>query len=735
VTIGREFFDPRAVAIIGASSDRDKLGGRLLEILRQHGFGGSVYLVNPNHPEIAGLRTYPTVDALPEGIDLALILLPAAQVLPVVQRCAAKGVRNAMILSSGFAEESGSGGEIEARLRDIALHTGMRIAGPNCEGFLNVVGSVAAGFSPAIDYERGLREAPKKGPVAVISQSGGLGFSIFQAGLARGLGFSYVMSTGNEADLDVLDYLEFFVRDPETKIVAMFVEGFSRAGRFAEIARLARESGTSIVVAKVGRSEAGRRAVQSHTAHMAGRDVAYDAAFRRAGVLRVHDPLELVDVLVALDRFPAMAGNRIGILTLSGGAGAWAADALEAADLVVPELDAATQDTLRPLVPSYGSVRNPVDATAQIVQTGGLADALALIAGAPGIDGVVAALSLAAPAILEREEQRLRTTVEAVRKPIVAYSYTPAHPDAARVLERIGIPWYESPARAAHALRALHAVRRSGVEEQVGGQLCVAPVTGPVGGATVLCEYEVLSFLGQAGVRVPRGIMSRSAEDAVVAAGEIGAAVALKVQSPAVPHKREVGGVALGVAGEHDVRTGYGSVLAAVRDRVPGADVHGVLVQEMLRPGVEMMVGRLEDEEFGPLVVVGLGGSNVELHRDVFYELAPVDEGQALRMIRSLRCWPALSRGQGAADVAALARLVAAVSRDIIPVDGVLSELDLNPVLVYPAGEGVAVVDAQAVVNRQAVGTRAEAQPRPTGPESADLIAPSPVGGRRESSW
>jgi acyl-CoA synthetase (NDP forming) len=717
VSIGAEFFAPEAVAIIGASSDRDKLGGRLLEILRQHSFGGSVHLVNPNHAEIAGLRTYAAIDDLPGGIDLALILLPAGLVLRAVESCAARGIRNVVIFSSGFAEASSSGGEIEARLREIALRTGMRIAGPNCEGYLNVVDSVAAGFSPAIDYERGLREAPKKGPIAIISQSGGLGFAIFQAGLARGLGFSYVISTGNEADLDVLDYLEFLIRDPETKIVAKFIEGFTRAGRFAEIARLAQEHGTSIVVAKVGGSEAGRRAVQSHTAHMAGRDVAYDAAFRRAGVVRVNDPVELVDVLVALDRFPSMCGNGVGVLTVSGGAGAWAADALEAAGFDVPELDEATQQALRPLVPSYGSVRNPVDATAQIVQTGGLADALTLIAEAPGIDAVVAALSLAAPAILEREEQRLRAVVEVARKPIVAYSYTPAHPAAARVLERIGIPWYESPARAALALRALRGPGHSVVDEVVEPVRAeyAAPATNRDEHVTVLCEHELMDFLRHAGIRVPRGILARSADEAVAAAADIGAAVALKVQSPAAPHKREVGGVALGVTGEHGVRREYGSIMDSVRARVAGADVHGVLVQEMLRPGIEMMVGRLQDEEFGPLVVVGLGGTNVELCRDVVYELAPVDQGQALHMIRSLRCWPALSKPQAAADVAALAELVAAVSRSVIPVDGVLTELDLNPVLLYPAGEGIAVVDATASVCTVSVGSAVVSGAEPPG--------------------
>jgi acyl-CoA synthetase (NDP forming) len=701
--ISPSFFEPSSIAIIGASSDSTRLSGRPLEVLRQHAFGGQLYVVNPNHAEVGGLPTYRSIADVPGPVDLALIVLPAKLVLDAVEACAACRVANVVIFSSGFAEASGGHSDLEARIGDIARTTGTRIAGPNCEGYLNVVAGVAAGFSPAIDYDHGLEAPPRPGPVAIVSQSGGLGFAIMQAGLARGVGFSYVVSTGNEADLEALDYLDYFIDDPETRVVAMFVEGFKSAPRFPEIAARARANGTQIVIAKVGRSEAGRRAAVSHTGHMAGRDVAYDAAFRRFGALRVHDPIELVDVLVATSRYPSMSGNRVGVLTVSGGAGAWVADALELAGFDVPELDGATRDALTPLLPSYGSATNPVDATAQILDSANLAEALRVLTDTPNLDAVVVAISLAAPAIIEREEHALRAVIAASTKPVLFYSYTAVAPGAAVVLERLGVPWYDSPTRTVGALSALRAIGRMQPSADEPAPPAPAPDGGPVPmvvppspAGRRMCEFEVNAILASRRINVPDGELATSEDDAVAVAARLGVAVAVKVQSPDALHKREVGGVVLGVSGEHAVRAAYRTVTEGVRSRVPGAVIHGVLVQEMMPPGLEMMIGRLEDDQFGPLIAVGRGGSNVELHGDVVYDLAPVDPGGALRMLQRLQVWPLLSRQDVGADE--LAALVSEISRLEVAGRGRFVELDLNPVMVYPHGEGVAVVDAKAVI-------------------------------------
>jgi len=406
----------------------------------------------------------------------------------------------------------------------------------------------------------------------------------------------------------------------------------------------------------------------------------------------------MVDVLVAMSHCPPMVGSNVGVLTVSGGAGAWMSDALEGVGFSVPELDGETQDALRPLFPSYGSVHNPVDATASIVDSGKLAEALSTVVNAPNVDAVVFVTSLAAAGILEREEDALRAVIETSTKPIILYSYTAVSADATPVLERLGLPCYESPRRvtdALDALRRLHAIRHPEEPRPSAGDSSAAVVESPEA-MTGLCEYELNELLQDQGITVPRGVLAADVEEAVAAATMLGGLVALKVQSRAALHKREVGGLALGVSGEDDVRRSYATIVDAVSSKVRRETIDGVLVQEMLAPGIEMMIGRLEDAQFGPLIAVGRGGSNVELMADVTYELAPVDPDGARRMLRRLSCWPLLD-GEGAA-IGALADLVAQISSLDLPVEAEVVELDLNPVMVYPQGRGVAVVDAKAVV-------------------------------------
>jgi acetate---CoA ligase (ADP-forming) len=445
---------PQSIAIIGASSDPGRLGGRPLQILLQHGYRGSIYPVNPGHDTVGGLPAYPSVSAVPGPVDVAAVIVPASLVVQTLRECAGAGVRSAVVFSSGFAEQGEEGRLAEQQIREIARGSGMRVLGPNAEGFFNLTDLVPLTFSPTVDYERGLSSLVA-GNVAVVSQSGGLGFALFNGGQAVGLGSSHVVSTGNEADLGSLEVASYLLEDPATDVVALLVEGFRPGEDLGAVAKRARALGKTLVVAKLGRSRAGVEAAAAHTAHDAGDDEEYRTTFTRLGVVQVHDQEDLLDACLALSRPQRPAGRNVGIVTTSGGAGVWLADACEVAGLAVPELDAARQAELRLLMPSYGSPRNPVDVTAEIVNRAGVVKPLELVLSSPQIDMVVWIASLAGPLMLEREENDIRRVVASTTKPILIYSYTTPGPASVAALARLGLAWYPSPARAARAAAAL----------------------------------------------------------------------------------------------------------------------------------------------------------------------------------------------------------------------------------------------------------------------------------------
>lgn len=454
-------FHPRSIAVIGASEREDSISGRPLRILQQHGYAGELYPVNPRYEDLLGLRCYPDVASLPAPIDVALVLVNAELVPRLVGECADAGIRFAVVVSSGFAEQDEAGAAAERELTALAASGAIRISGPNAEGFVNLHGPVPLSFSPTIDLDRGV-ERILAGDVAVVSQSGGLGFSMFNDGQARGLGFSHVVSSGNEADLDAVDYAEFLVADEHTRVILMLVEGLRTPERLEALAERALAAGKPLVVAKLGASEPGRRAALAHTAHATGDARSWDELLSRPGILRAGDPEELVDAALALSRSPLPAGPRVGVLTLSGGAGVWLADAFLAEGLQLPLLDAELQSRIRALIPAYGSAANPVDVTAQILETaGGIAGVLELMLASPQLDVVVLVTSLSAPTRLEHEAAELERLVRESGKSLVVYTYTRPHARSLELLAEIGVAWYPGIRRTARALRALHDYARA----------------------------------------------------------------------------------------------------------------------------------------------------------------------------------------------------------------------------------------------------------------------------------
>lgn len=448
-------FWPVSIAVIGASPRTGSIGGSVITTLVGCGFSGHVFPVNPNHSEVLGLPAYPRVADVSHPLDLAIVVVPAAKVAGVVEECASAGVASVIVLSSNFGEGQNTGTAYNLALQNVLAKRQIRVSGPNAEGILNTRGAIAATFSPAVDPDRG-GTTLTTGDVAIVAQSGGLAFGFFADGVSRGLGFSFVVTTGNETDLGMLDYVEYLLEDPETSVIALYIEGLQRVSDLTEMASRARHAGKHLVVAKVGSSAPGRRAAFAHTAHLAGDDDAFDATLRSLGIPRATDQEDLIDVTFALARCRNACGERVGVITLSGGAGVWMADALESQGLHVPELSAATQDRLRKLVPEYGAVSNPVDATAQVLNgDGGLTEVIGVVLGSGEVDLAVIVVTLASSEFLERERAQLKTLLDAVDIPVLVYTYSGVSRESVELLTDLKLPWYPSSSRAARACRVL----------------------------------------------------------------------------------------------------------------------------------------------------------------------------------------------------------------------------------------------------------------------------------------
>jgi acyl-CoA synthetase (NDP forming) len=660
------FFAPDAIAIIGASPERTRIRGLLLHFLRQNGYPGRIYPVNPSYPEIDGLACYPSLSAIGAPIDLALIAIPAEAVLGALEECAAAGVGYAVIISSGFAEQGGEQTQLQDRIAALARRTGLRISGPNAEGFYNDIGRVAATFSPTVEPRPG-DAAPIAGAgrIGIVAQSGGMGFALYNRGRAQGLSFSYVVSTGNEADLTASDFFAYMARDAGTAAIMLFIEGVRDPEKFIAAARDAAARGKPVIVAKMGRTGAGERAAQSHTASLAGWNTAYDAVFAKYGIIAAEDPDEAVAIAAALVTSPLPKGDRVAVVTTSGGAGAWAADAIAGAGLTLPELSPDLQAEIRGFIPAYGSARNPVDITAQAAQTGGHIRAIERLSRADEIDAIVMVLSLASETRVNFDAAALKRIVE-------------AQASAMRALARRGryaLPALVEPPRPVPEIRAMLAASRGGLSEHAAGEI-----------------------LARAGLPLPPQRLVTKPEGLEAAAAGLGFPLALKIQSPEIPHKTEVGGVRLRIANAAELRQAYGEVIAAARRHRPEARIEGVLLQPMAAPGLEIIVGTIRDPGFGPLIMVGAGGVITELFRDTVYRLAPVGFAEARAMICELRAAPLLQGFRGAAplDIDALAALVAQLSVFAAAHRDLVHEVELNPVIVHD--QGCTVADALLTV-------------------------------------
>jgi acyl-CoA synthetase (NDP forming) len=690
------FFWPESIAVLGASPDLHRIRGRLLHQLRENGFPGRILPINPSYQEIDGLPCYPSIGAVSGGIDLALVAIPAAGVAGAVEECARAGVKNTLIISSGFAEEGGAAGYMQAELLAVTQRTGIRACGPNCEGYYNALGRVATTFSPTVETKEDdsltLVSAKR---VGVIAQSGGIGFALFNRGKAAGLGFSYVISTGNEADLGMADFLDYMVEDPNTHAVMLFCETVRDGPGFVAALEKARRLGKPVIAIKIGRSDAGTRATASHTASLSGSHAAYHAIFERYGVIEAEDADEAVAIAGLVLTCPLPKGRRTGIITVSGGGGAWMADTLSAHGLIVPNLSTETQAALRPLMPSYGASGNPVDVTAQGSNTGpAMMTVMEHLAESDEIDMLVLVTSLASVTRASLDAARIRSVAARCGKPMTVWSYTLPSAFGLQAAAGCGLFVDSNLRNIGVGLGKL-----AGYTESLQRQLPepFTPVSGSLypGLPAVVPEYLAKQVLA-AWLPASREKLAGSAEEAADAAQRFGFPVVLKVQSAQLPHKTEAGGVRLNLATREAVTEAYAAMLSDVARHAPCATIDGVLVQRMAPKGHELVIGMVDDPTFGPIMMLGFGGTTVELFGDVVHAPAPIDDAEATRMILSLKSARLLTgfRGARPVDLAPVAALVGALSRAALTLRDQVREFELNPVIVHEDGSGLTVADA-----------------------------------------
>jgi acetyl coenzyme A synthetase (ADP forming)-like protein len=688
-------FFPRSVAVIGASTTPGSIGTRLFANLLRTGFTGPLFPVNRTSGVVHSVRAYHNVLEIPDPVDLAFIVVPAAAVLEVVHQCAEKGVRGICVITAGFSETGEAGARMEAELLSAVRSSGMRMVGPNCMGLLNTASAVSLNGTFAPYY-------PPTGNIAMSSQSGALGIAILDYALQANIGISQFVSVGNKTDVSGNDLLLAWEDDPATDVILLYLESFGNPRRFS---RIARRIGMKkpIVAVKSGRTAAGSRAAASHTGALASSDIAVDALFEQAGVIRTGSIEEMFAVASLLANQPLPRGRRVGIITNAGGPGILAADALEAAGLVLPELSAPTRARLGEVLPAEASTRNPVDTIA----SGGPVEyshCLSVLLASDEVDAVMVIYVPTTPEGGAGVAKAIRATLATGTQGEVPVLGVFMQQGASALLTGEGrtIPAFRFPE--AGALALAKAVRHSewrsrdpGIERSFADLdtiriRAVASAAldrlGTDGGW--LTPDEVVEVLAAAGLPLPGSAVVFDEDGAVAAAATLGGPVALKVVAPSALHKSDVGGVLLNLEGEEAVRKGFQRVWAAVPDPA------GVQVQEMVSGGHEVLIGMTEDPNFGPLIVFGMGGLLVELLGDVAFRIHPLTDTDARAMILSIRTSRLLQgyRNQPQGDLMALEEALLRVSALITALPEMV-ELDLNPVKVLPPGEGVRPVDAR----------------------------------------
>jgi acetate---CoA ligase (ADP-forming) len=696
---------PRGVAVVGVSQEAGRIGGQALKLLTDFGYTGRIYPVNPKYREVKGLACYPDVASVPQPCDVALIALSAPHVTGVIEQCGKAGIPYALVLAGGFSEVGAEGVALQSQLAAAASRAGVRVVGPNCLGLMNLKEEARIGFGGTMQLK-----TLKPGPLAMVAQSGGFGFGVVAMACHFGLGFNYVVSTGNEADLTALDWMADLIERTDVEIVVAFIEGIKDGRQLMRIGRRAIELGKPILVWKVGNTDIGRRAATSHTARMTAGYELFRAAFRQGGFIEIRDVDDLIDVAKAFRIGKLPAGNRVAVLTLSGGAGVLLADRCIEHGLQLPSLTDATAARLRDVLVSFASASNPIDATAHGYNDNfaSYAQAIREVLADPNIDQVVARVPRGSSA--RPWSEGLVEALRATSKPLVLNWPTAPddNGDVREYLERNNVPCILAPGRSVRALAALtefaqkrrdfeHALTRARAPTRPAPRQALDLPAG----AGTLGEHPAKAVLKRYGIPVVDELLLSPPEVAALSTLSLAFPVAVKVESPDLPHKTEAGAVRLSVPDLAALKQAAREVIAAARTHQADARIGGVLVQEMAT-GLEVIVGAVNDPYFGPTVAFGLGGIFTELLHDVTHRFAPFDTETARGMIEEIRGAALLKgyRGKPALDVDALADVLVRVSLLIADHADRIMEIDINPLFVREKGKGVAAADALIVLKQ-----------------------------------
>ncbi|MDZ4160248.1 MAG: acetate--CoA ligase family protein [Anaerolineaceae bacterium] len=690
------FFSPRGVALVGASASPAKLSHGILRNLMQYGYPGGIYPVNPSVNEILGLPCYSDVASVPEPVDLAVIILPAEMTPEVVEACGRRGIKAVTIISGGFREVGAEGARLERQCLEIAHRYGMRLIGPNCVGTLDLATGLNTTF---------IQGLPARGRIGFVSQSGAVGGGVFDLLINKGVGFSCFASLGNEADVTETDLIEYLADDPNTNVITAYVESIRDGKRFTEVcSRVSRSK--PIIVLKSGRTQAGARAVSSHTGSLAGSYTAYQAAFAQCGVIEVVSTAEMFDLAQALDYQPLPQGERVAILTNAGGPAALASDSLEANGLRVGDLEEETRKNIRSHLVASAQVGNPVDMLGGAEAREYRLTLRELLADR----SVDAALAVLVPQALVNPVEVAQAIGEAAQesnKPVIAcFMGDQSIGEARRRLHQHHVPMLVLPESVGSVLGGLLRYQRwletpvevpmqvQGIDDEAARR---ALESAPQGGT--LGEAATRPLLEAYGIPLIAGEAARSPEEAAVIARRLKTPVALKIISPDIFHKSEVGGILLDLADEAAVVEGYRQLMQNIAEKQPRATIEGALVEAMAPEGIEVIVGMQRDPAFGALMMFGLGGVYVELFRDVSFNVAPLTRKQARQMIERTKAGRLLGglRGKGMADIEAVVDCILRLSQMALDFPQI-EEIEINPLLALPNGEGALALDGRVLL-------------------------------------
>jgi acetyltransferase len=687
------FFSPKGVALIGASSNAQKLSYGILENMGRYGFRGAIYPVNPKADEILGHKCYADISQVPDPVDLAVIVLPAPATPAVIKACGERGIKSVIIISGGFREVGGEGKDLEAEVLRIKDEYGMRIIGPNCVGTVGL----HSGFNST--FINGL---PDAGAIGLVSQSGAVCGGVVDYVIGKGVGFSVFASLGNEADINETDLIAYLADDPNTKVIAAYVEAINHGQHFIEVARKVTRK-KPIVILKSGRTQDGARSVSSHTGSLAGAHSAYAAAFKQSGVIEANSISELFDTAMALAGSKLPKGNRVAVLTNAGGPAALMADSLSVNGLTIPDLSEQTRKTLREgLVPS-AQVENPVD------MLGGASPAeynlaVKTVLADPNVD---IAIPVLVPQSLVSVEDVARNIIEAAKtsdKPVIVFFMGDASiQEGRKILHDAGIPTFDYPERIGPALGGLLRYAQyleSGVESRhTSLQVNKEQAAKLLKGKSSLGEADTRPLLEAYAIAVVQGAVATSADEAGKLAEKFGGKLAMKIVSPDILHKSDVGGILLNIEGAEAASQAYAALMSKVAAAKPDAKLEGVLMEQMAKPGNEVIIGMQRDAQFGPLMMFGMGGIYVELLTDVSFRVAPLTRADAQAMIAETKAGKLLKglRGAKASDMDAVVDTLMKLSQLAVDFPQI-QEIEINPLSVAEKGQGVLALDGRVIL-------------------------------------